>query len=55
MHRRKTVRGRKVEVVRQEANLGEAALKLGASGHSVSLSTGKTFDLVKMGPYTLYF
>lgn len=49
------MRGRKVKVPRQEANLGEAALKPGASGHSVSLSTAKTFDLVKMGPYTLYF
>lgn len=38
---------KKLEVVRQEANLGEAALRLGVSGHSVS---GKTFDMVKMGP-----
>lgn len=42
-------------MVRQEAILGEAALRLGVSAHSVSLSTGKTFDMVKMGPYTLYF
>lgn len=30
--RGKAVRGRKLEVVRQEANLGEAALRLGVSG-----------------------
>lgn len=41
--------------MRQEANLGEAALRLGVSGHSVSLSTSKTFDMVKKGPIPCIF
>lgn len=54
VHREKTER-KKLEVVRQEANLGEAALRLGVSDHSVSLSTSKTFDMVKMGPIPCIF
>lgn len=54
VHREKTER-KKLEVVRQEANLGEAALRLGVSGHSVSLSTSKTFDMVKMEPMPCIF
>lgn len=36
--------------MRQEANLGEAAWRLGVSCQSVSSSIYKIFHMVKMGP-----